>query len=213
MKKMLTLVTVLGMLITSCSSSKESTGVWKNTEKLAGKSYSKIFIVIMTADLEARSIIESDISEAATAKGYANIKSMDVMPVKFSETKLPSKEEILAQVKANNCDAVFIATLLKKEEDVRYTPGTAAYTIAPFYSWHGNFFGYYNHWQPIVSTPGYYNKSKTYFVQSNLYDVASQEVMWSVQSKVFDPTSLKKFSGTYTSSLVKQLTKEGLLKK
>jgi hypothetical protein len=49
-------------------------------------------------------------------------------------------------------------------------------------------------------------------MQSNLYDVASEEIMWSVQSNVFDPSSLSQFSKAYTSQLIKQLKEEGLLK-
>jgi hypothetical protein len=37
--------------------------------------------------------------------------------------------------------------------------------------------------------------------------------MWSVQSKVLDPASIKKFSESYMSSLVKQMEKANLLKK
>jgi hypothetical protein len=213
MKKIALVTACIAIVCFACTSTKETTGVWKNTEKLAGKSYSKIFIVVMSGNLEARTKVESDLSAAATAKGYANIKSIDVMQPKFTDTDLPAKEDIIKQVKANNCDAVFVATLLKKEEDVRYTPGSTAYSVMPYYSWQGNFFGYYSHWAPSVSTPGYYEKSKNYFIQSNLYDVASQEIMWSVQSAVFDPASLQKFSGTYTSELVRSLAKEGLLKK
>ena len=123
-----------------------------------------------------------------------------------------NKEEIIKKVKENNCDAVFVASLLKKEEDVRYTPGTTAYSVMPYYSWSGNFFGYYSHWYPTVNNPGYYSKEKSYFMQSNLYDVASEEIMWSVQSKIFDPASLKKFSKAYTSKLIEQLKSEKLLK-
>jgi hypothetical protein len=43
--------------------------------------------------------------------------------------------------------------------------------------------------------------------------VASEEIMWSVQSKVFSPETLKKFSQSYTSTLIKQLEKAKLIKK
>ncbi|MEY2916314.1 MAG: hypothetical protein RIS73_28, partial [Bacteroidota bacterium] len=49
--------------------------------------------------------------------------------------------------------------------------------------------------------------------ESNLYDAQSEEIMWSAQSEVFDPTSLPKFSKSYTTTLMKQLEKENLLKK
>jgi hypothetical protein len=201
------------IFLISCSAANKSTGVWVNTDKIKGKSFSKIFIVVMTADVDARVKIETDLAAAATAKGYASIKSMDVNPPSLQNPAAPTKDEIAGQVKSNGCDAVFIASLLKEEEDVRYTPGTTAYSIRPYYSWHGNLWGYYNHWYPSVSTSGYYTKEKSYFMQSNLYDAASEEIMWSVQSEIFNPASVSKFSKSYTSVLVKQLENEGLLKK
>lgn len=211
MKKFMSIALLL-LLLQACTPYKESTGVWVNKEKIQGKSYSNIFIIVMTANLEARALLENNLASLATEKGYKTVKSMDVMPPGLKDAAMPSKEDIVKKVKENNCDAVFVASLLKKEEDVRYTPGTTAYSVRPYYTWSGNYFGYYSHWYPTVYNDGYYTKEKNYFMQSNLYDVASEEIMWSVQSTVFDPSSLNKFSKAYTSQLIKQLKEEGLLK-
>jgi len=213
--KQIQLLPVLAFLLmfAGCSSSSQSTGVWVNKEKLAGKKFNNIFIVVMTADIEARSELENDLAAAAVAKGYKVVKSIDVMPPSFKDPETPTKEAIKGKVVSSGCDAVFVASLLKKEESIHYTPGVTAYTPMPFYSWQGNYYGYYSNFYPTVSSPGYYNNNNTYFMQSNLYDVASEEIMWSVQSKVFDPSSLKKFSKSYTSALIKQLENESLLKK
>ena len=211
MKKFMSIALFL-LLLQACTPYKESTGVWVNKEKIQGKSYSNIFIIVMTANLEARALLENNLASLATEKGYKTVKSMDVMPPGLKDAAMPSKEDIVKKVKESNCDAVFVASLLKKEEDVRYTPGTTAYSVRPYYTWSGNYFGYYSHWYPTLYNDGYYTKEKNYFMQSNLYDVASEEIMWSVQSTVFDPSSLNKFSKAYTSQLIKQLKEEGLLK-
>ena len=133
-----------------------------------------------------------------------------MIPFVLSDTKVPTKEEVVSKVKESGCDAVFVASLLKKEEDVHYEPGKTAYAIQPYYTYYS---AYYSHWYPSVSTPDYYSHEKNYFMQSNLYDAASEEIMWSVQSEIFNPSSLKEFSKTYTSTLIKQLEQEKLLKK
>jgi hypothetical protein len=214
MKSVLALFTlVLTIAVSSCSSSKKSTGVWINTEKIQGKSFSKIFIVVLTADVEARAKLENDLAAEAEKRGIESVKSIEVMPPSLTTPTTPSKDEIAAKVKEGNCDGVFVASLLKQEEDVRYIPGTTAYTIMPYYTYHGTWFGYYSRWAPMINNPGYYTKEKSYFMQSNLYDVATEEIMWSVQSEVFNPSSLNKFSKYYTATLIKQLEKEGLLRK
>jgi len=199
------------LFLAACSSPKESTtGVWVNKDKIQGKSFNKIFIVVMTADPEARSTVENDLAAVATSRGHPVVKSIDVITTSLKDPKLPTKDEVVAKVKETTCDAVFVATLLKKEESVGYTPGTSAYSVAPYQTYYP---GYYSYWYPSVSTPSYYDHEKTYFMQSNLYDVASEEIMWSVKSKIFSPETLKKFSKQYTSTLVKQLEKEKLVKK
>ena len=202
-------IMITGFILAACSTSKESTGVWVNKEKMQGKSYQKIFLIVMTADIEARSIIETDLAKAAASKGFQVVKSIDVLPVVMSDPKMPTKDEVVSKVKETGCDAVFIASLLKKEEDVRFEPGTTTYSIRPYYTYYS---GYYSQWYPAVSTSDYYSKEKTYFMQSNFYDAASEEIMMSVQSKIFDPSSLKLFSGNYTYTLFNQLKKEKIIK-
>jgi hypothetical protein len=211
-KNQFTIILLFAVLFVACAAPK-STGVWINAEKIQGKQFSKVFIVVMTADIEARSKIENDLAEEATERGYSAVKSMDIMPPNIKDPATPVKEDILTKVKESGCDAVFAATLLRQEEDVRYTPGVTGYSIMPYYRWHGNVVGYYSHWHPFVFQPGYYAKDKSYFMQSNLYDVATEEIMWSVQSEVFNPSSVAKFSKSYTGTLIKQLEKEGLLRK
>jgi hypothetical protein len=48
---------------------------------------------------------------------------------------------------------------------------------------------------------------------SNLYDVATEEIMWSIKSEVFDPSSLASFSRLYTKNLFTKLQEAKLLKK
>lgn len=204
----------IAVVFIACSSAKESTTVWVNRDKIQGKSFNNVFIMVMTNDLEARKKLETDLAAATLKAGYRAVKSIDVMAPTFTNVKPPIKEEIEKHVKQSGCDAVFVASLLKKEEKVRYTPGTTAYAAGTYYTWGGGgYFGYYNHFYPTVSTPGYYTQEKNYFMQSNLYDVTTEDAMWSVQSTIFAPSNLNRFSKTYTTSLIKQLEEASLLKK
>jgi len=210
MQKSLFVPFILCLLLAACTSTKESTGVWVNKEKIQGKSFSKIFIVVMSADPEARSTVENNLARIATSRGHQVVKSIDLIPASVKDPKLPTKEEVVAKVKESGCDGVFVAALLKKDESIGYTEGTSTYSIQPYQTYYT---GYYSYWYPSVSTASYYDHEKTYVIQSNLYDVASEEIMWSVQSKVFSPETINKFSQAYTSTLIKQLEKEKLIKK
>ena len=206
------------VFINSCTATKEPNGVWVNKEKIQGKSFSNVFIVVVTGNLEARDILEKDIANIIIKKGFKAVKSIDVLPPDLKSSTIPTKEAVIKAVKENGCDAVFVASVLKKEADVNYHAGTEAYTTLPYatmpYSgWGGTYFGYYSYAYSTVSTPGYYSKEKTYFIQSNLYDAASEQIMWSVQSKILDPQSITQFSKSYTSKVIAQLKEEKLITK
>jgi hypothetical protein len=208
----LTIMAFVIVLICSCSST-QLTGVWVNKEKMEQKSYKKIFVLAQTADIQARKAVEDALVAKAKDRGFELVSSITVIPPSLSNPEIPSKEAVIEGVKSSGCDAAFIVTMLKKEENVRYTPGTTVYAPLPYYRWNSNMFNYYDYWRPSVSTPGYYSNNHSYFLQSNLYDAASQELMVSIQSEIFNPETLQKFIKDYVNDVVSKLQKEGLLKK
>jgi hypothetical protein len=148
MKKGLqSLVVFTSLLFVCCSSQKESTGVWVNKEKIQGKSFQKVFIVVMSADIEARMQVENDLAAVATSRGHQAVKSFDVIPFVLSDPKVPTRDQVVDKVKETGCDAVFVAALLKKDESVHYEPGKTAYAIQPYYTYYT---AYYSNWYPTV---------------------------------------------------------------
>jgi hypothetical protein len=184
-----------------------------NKEKMQGKSFHKVFVVAMTADVDVKARMENDIAAAIAKKGYQVVKSMDVLPIDIKNPRKPTKEEIVEKVKASGCDAALITAVLKKDESIAYTEGGTTYSKSPEYTWGNSYYGYYNHWYQTTSTSSYYTNDKTYIMQTNLYDVASEELMWSVQSDVVNPSSLEHFSKSYMNGLVKKMKAGGILKK
>jgi len=204
---------IVTVFFAACSSTKETPGVWVNKEKIQGKTYDNFFVVVMTADIEARVKLENEIAATITSRGHKAIKSYEVLPADLKDPKPPAVDALIEKIKASDCNAVFVASLLDQNDEIRFNPGGTHYTMRSDYSWSGTFFGYYSHYYSTLSTPSYYSSDKSYFMQSNLFDKASQELMFSVQSEIFNPSSLASGSRTYISTLMKQLDKAKLLKK
>ena len=204
---------LMTIIFAECSSSKEISGVWINKEKIKGKSYSNIFVIVMTADIQARQKLESDLANIITSKGLKAVKSSDVMPFDIENPKVPSKEEVVGKVKASGCDAVLLSSLVNKEDRINYTEGKTGYIPMNSYTPAGNYYSYYSGSYTTVTKPSYYTNDKVYFMQSNLFDVASEEKMWAVESEIFNPSNIVQFSKSYTQSLVSKLKKAKLIKK
>ena len=197
------------VIFSACATTQEPTGVWVNKEKAQSKKYGKIFIVVMSADIEARAKLENDLATQVVAKGFQAVKSIEAMPPSLSDPKKPTKEEIINTVKESGCDGVLAAALLKQEEAVNYNPATTKGTLTTYYT----YTNYYSNTYSSVHTPAYFTQEKNYYMQTNFYDAASEELMFTVQSTIFNPSSLDRFSKSYTSTLMSQLQKEKILKK
>ena len=61
----------------------------------------------------------------------------------------------------------------------------------------------------MMYDPGYYTEDKTYFIESNLYDMQTGAIIWSVQSEAYNPSNLAAASKTYSEMLMKKLKEEG----
>ena len=101
-------------ILSSCAPSSQYTGVWVDKDKIKGKSYHNIFIIAVTENIQARQRFESDIDSVIVSRGLKGVKSIDVMPPSLDDPKMPTKEELVAKIKASGCDAVFMVTLIKK---------------------------------------------------------------------------------------------------
>ena len=64
-----------------------------------------------------------------------------------------------------------------------------------------------------VSQPGYYTTHETYTLETNLYDVESEELVWSARSRTFSPESVQEVIVDLKKLLIKDLDEKNLLKK
>ena len=93
-------------------------------------------------------------------------------------------------------------------------PGnTTMYAPYPAYGYYGSFGGYYGYSSTYMYDPGYYVNDKTYYIESNLYDLATGEIVWSVQSEAYDASDLNSLSKEYAALLINKLKQEGVLNK
>ncbi len=213
MKKFAILAVIL-VLAVNCRPSSEITGSWRNPNQKAIAATEKIQSILVTALTErtnARQTVEDEVAAALEAQGFRTVRSMDVLPPTFTNGKTPDRKELLSRIKETNADAILTIALIDQETETRYAPGNVAYAPIPRFSYYGTFWGYYNTWSPTLYSPGYYNEDKVYFIETNLYDAESEELLWSAQSETYNPSSLPNFSREFSRMVVTAMKEEGLL--
>lgn len=200
--------------VSSCSPAIQTTASWVNKEKTTPpQDYKSVFITVLTDNLETKTILENDLANAAAAHGFKAYKSLESFGPISGKEGLPVKEAFLKKVNELNCETIFTVALVDKESETRYNPGTTTiYAPYPRYGYYGRFGGYYGY-SSMMYSPGYYSTDKTYFLESNLYDTKTEELLVSIQSKAENPPAIQKSSKLYTESLIKELETLGFLKK
>jgi hypothetical protein len=116
------------MAFLSCGPSQKVTSSWVNPEHVVGaKKYHKIFIGALVHNAAVRQHLEEDMSAAARARGYEVVRSIDVFGPSFTKDNAPSKDAILDKVRAQGCDLIYTVTLVDKQSEQRFVPGTSTY--------------------------------------------------------------------------------------
>ena len=194
-------------ILSGCTST-SITYSWK-AEKTSSLDYKKILVVgiVNYGDMNLREKMEKHLSDDLAEKGYNAAPSLNAYGPKSFEEK--NENTILHNIKKDGYDALLTIVLLNKEKEKYYRPARVYYT--PYAVYYGHFWGYYTTIYDRTYEPGYYSESTSYFWESNLYDVKSKKLVYAVQTKSFDPSSVEKLAHEYGKSICNDLIKKKVI--
>ena len=208
-----TLLIMVGVmaLCYGCSPNTTITGSWINPsakgKPVSGKS---VFIASLSRSIEVRNTLEDALAKAATERNIPAVKSTSYFTPDFYQTT-PSRELLLSRIAKTGAGTIMTVALIDKESETRYVPGSAGYAPFPNYRWYGGFYSYYNYWRGTFYEPGYYVTDKTYFMETNIYDAKTDELIWSAQSQTVNPGTIQRFAKEYPKILIERMISDGLL--
>ena len=215
MKNLLKLFTILlsgSVLLLSASScsgpSTVVTGTWEKPG--VEQQYDDIMVAALITTVSSRSVIEQNIVEELEDEGVNARQSIDVLPPRFIE-KNDKKQQIVDNIRTDGSDAILTVALIEKDTESRYVPGAGVYAPYPTYGYYGSFWGYYDYWYPRFYNTGYYNEYKVFYMETNLYDAQSEDLIWSAQSETVDWGGVVNFSDEFAEEIVEQLDEQGLI--
>jgi hypothetical protein len=194
------LIAALFMLATACSNSKV-TSSWKAPS--TSKPGNKILVlgIIREKDIRLRMQMEGYLVDALKAKGYNAVSAYTLYGPKMFSNK--EEEAAIGQLRNSGIDDVFTITLLDKAREHNFQPATM-YPYSPFW-------GYYNYWYGRPYSPGYVSVDTHFFWESNLYNVSSKKLLYSVQSQTTNPSSAGSMGKDYSKAIVKNMVRLGVI--
>ena len=128
------------------------------------------------------------------------------------------RDVVVKAIDGLGIDGVIITHMVAVDEETIYRP-TTGYGYGGYGGmgygggYYGGMYSYYPHVNSYVNNPGYYTTHETYTLETNLYDVESEELVWSARSRTFSPESVQEVIVDLTKLLISDLEDKDLIKK
>lgn len=208
MKRINLLVMVAAaMLLASCSST-QLVSSWKAPEAQQGSIGNVLVLGMMgPKNLELRENLERQIAIELQNKGIKATSATDVFGPKGF--KGLSEEQVNDKVRSLGYSSVMIVSLVDREKERVHTPGTM-YTTPRVVGYSR----YYRRYMVVYEqtyTPGYYTTNTSYVLQSELYSVGRNDLLYSGQTRSYDPGSKASLAKGVAKAIVADIQKKGLI--
>ncbi|MGC4075016.1 MAG: hypothetical protein QM760_21455 [Nibricoccus sp.] len=195
----LLLSALLTALVAGCSSTYVEQS-WKSPD-VGGFNFKKLLVVAPNPDGANRRAAEDTLK--------AQLPHIQVVQ---SYTLLPDKDELKDKaaagkvIKENGFDGVVIMRMVSKDTELNYMPG--AYPAA-----YGSMWGY---WGAGYAMAPYYDTGsittdKIIGIETNIYDVATEKLVWSGLTKSTNPANAQALVAETVGAIRKEMKKQKLI--
>ena len=203
---------VLSLIFAGCSSANRTviTGSWDNPEHPV-ESFEKILIVGLSDNQSARAVVEQTLADELATEGF-NVGTATQEFTSAMRDEMRNDRELADRyLTERGYDGVVIISVLDIKEDTYYVPGTVSYHPTSYYPHYGGYWGYWGTTYTSVYSPGYYENSLSIFLESNLYSLDGDVLIWSAQSRTEDPSSVQGLADNFSRVLVDEIVKEKIM--
>ena len=189
--KMLAIVATLAF--TACSSTQLVTK-WQapSVERLT---FTKIVALALTQKASLRRAAETDLCSQVTSVSCT--PAYQVIP----ESAMGNVEQMKAIVQRAGFDGAVVFRVVSTDEKVTYVP--------PSYG--GTFWGYYGYAYPISYAPAYYRADKVVRVETSIYSLREDRLLWVATTKTINPDSVDSLVAEVAKAVRRELEHEKLI--
>lgn len=199
------------LVLTSCGSNTTIVNSWRDPKiTVAQEHFKKVLVVALVKDEASRRVTENRIASSnpifKTSYEYLN-----------ETTKELTKEQKLKILQDENFDGVVTMRLVSTEQETTYVPGT--YTGMYYGGFDGLYSGVYGYgfgnwygmYSPAYYDPGYYQETTYYMVETNIFSLKDNKLIWTGTTKSDYVTDLGQTVDAIMQAVVQEMRKDGSL--
>jgi len=195
-KTILTVLVCFGML---CCTSTRVERSWRDPLVTVDLSQlNKVMVVALLKNEGTRRSTEDELCALLKGKGVPSYLYLT------KDIKEENEGSIRDRIKSEGFDGYIIMRLVDVDKELKWVPGQ--YPL--FY---GRFWGYYwNYWGAFYN-PGHYETTKTYRIETNVYSIKRDKLIWSGITKSVDPGRVDKLMTAAAKAVYKEMVREGFI--
>ena len=197
------LAVTCGLIFTVSCANTKLTSTWMD-EKKAGSTYNDILVIGIAEHEHNRRLFEEEFNKELNKMGIESEVSYSMLP---QGTDI-NRDSVSAAIKDKNIDAVIVTHMIGVEEQTVYRQSM---NYMPTQGYYNGLYSYYPQVNAYVTQPGYYTTHDIVKLETNLYEVKTEELVWSAQSKSFAPESAKEVVDDLIKLVIKDLKSKGLI--
>jgi hypothetical protein len=200
MKKVSLLISAVIFLL-SCGPSTKIEKSWRDPESsISNDPKNKFLVMAMVKDESSRRVIEDELVKRL--KGMGTPSYTIITPELMKNSSDATLDSI---VNLGHYTHILMMRLADVEKETYYVPGTTT-------AYYGGYGRYYGYGANFYTSPGYYNTDKNYFIETTVYTVTPNKLIWTGTTKTINPSNLKKSVNEIADVVAEQMRKEGFLK-
>jgi hypothetical protein len=171
----------------------------------AGTSYRHFLVIGISEEDHNRRLFEEHFANELKAAGAEASVSFTLLP----DAADINRETGAAAIKGKDIDAVIVTHLVAVEEKTVYRDNME---YRPTYSHYNGLYDYYPYVRGYVHQPGYYTTHEIVKLETSLYEVKSEQLVWSAQSQTFAPETAVEVIEDLVKVVIRDLKEKGLIK-
>jgi len=201
MKNLILSLLVIGT-ICSCGPSTKIEKSWMEPgARVAPDTQNKVMVIALVKDETSRRVIEDELVKRIKGTAVASYNFLTTEMIKAA-----SDQALNDMITKEKFTHILLMRLADIEKETSYVPGTTT-------GYYGGYGMYYGYGAAMYSSPGYYTTDKNYFIETTIYSVTPNKLLWTGTTKTVNPSKVNKAVNEIADVVVAKMKNDGFLNK
>jgi len=194
---------VLASILSGCSSTRYE-ATWSDPSAspitLSGQ---KVAAFYFGGTETTRRAAEDVLARELSARGAQGIAGYTLLPGKEPADPLAARQRL----QQAGVEGAVTMRVVGRDKETTYVPGSA-YAVPVGYR---SMWGYWGTGWGYAYEPGHYTQNQVVYIESNVYSIADEKLVWSSRTKTYNPANVKDVVDEIVDQSVAEMKRKGVI--